>query len=29
MTSKGGYHDYKKKLLTGLHIVANIYEGIT
>lgn len=29
MIEEGNYKNYKKKLLTGIHIIANIYEGIT
>lgn len=29
MIGQGNYKEYKKKLLTGLHIVGNIYGGIT
>ncbi len=28
MIGNGDYHSYKKKILTGLHIVGNIYEGL-
>ncbi len=28
MIEKNDYNSYKKKLLTGVHIIANIYEGI-
>lgn len=29
MIENGNYTGYKKKFLTGIHIIANIYEGIT
>ncbi len=29
MIGQGNYKEYKKKILTGLHIIGNIYGGIT